>query len=73
MKTLIFTAMASFTPMKEAPKPKEYVKMYVAYDRKRTKVVKCILDKNGNQVDVYYKGLVILIDEDFCAEKAIFN
>jgi hypothetical protein len=73
MKSLIFTTLASVTPMKEAPKQKPAVNLYYIDDKKKPKTVKTILDKNGNQVDTDYKGLVYLIDEDFSITKSIFN
>lgn len=73
MKSLVFTALASITPMKEAPKQKNVANLYYFCDRKKPKIVKTILDENGNQVDMDYKGLVYLIDEDFSITKSIFN
>lgn len=73
MKSLIFTALASFIPVKEVPKQEEPIKINIAYERKRSRVVRTILDEHGNPVDMSYKGVVILIDEDFCLEKSVFN
>lgn len=73
MKSLVFTALASITPMKEAPKQKNVANLYYFCDRNRLKIIKTILNKRGNQVDIDYKGLVYLIDEDFSISKSIFN
>jgi hypothetical protein len=73
MKSLIFTALASFIPVKEVPKQEDPIKLNIAYERKRSRVVRTILDEHGNPVDISYKGIVILIDEDFCLEKTVFN
>lgn len=73
MKHLIFTAFVSTTPMKEVPKQKIVANLYYNCDKNRPKIIKTILDENGNQVGMDYKGLVYLIDEDFSISKSFFN
>lgn len=73
MKHLIFSALVGIIPQKEKQKEPVIFKPAFVIDDRKTKIVKTILDINGNVVDTNYKGLVYLIYDDFTIKKEIFS
>lgn len=73
MKHLIFSALVGIVPQKEKQKEPVVFKPAFVVDDRKTKIVKTILDRRGNIVDMDYKGLVYIIYEDFTIEKTIFG
>jgi hypothetical protein len=73
MKYLIFSALIGITPQKDKQKEPISFKSAFIIDKRGSKIVKTILNRRGNIVDMNYKGLVYIIYEDFTIEKTILG
>jgi len=73
MKHLIFSALVGIIPQKEKQKEPISFKSAFIIDKRGSKIVKTILNRRGNIVDMNYKGLVYIIYEDFTIEKTILG
>ena len=73
MKYLIFSALIGITPQKDKQKEPIRFKSAFIIDKRGSKIIKTILNRRGNIVDMNYKGLVYIIYEDFTIEKTILG